>query len=329
MIVRADATPAMGIGHVMRLLALAEAHVDRGGSVVFAVNADAAAAADALKRRCLPVYLVHSASGSVGDAGEMSALAETTGSDVVVVDGYHFPPEYFANLRERELRAVAVDDTGASRPEADLVLDPDDPAFVLLRREFTSLPHRLDPTAGPVRRLLVTFGGSDPARGTAWVLRALPVGGPPVVTAVVGQSYRDDGELDAAARAAATRGYAVELLRGVTDMAALMATVDASVSAAGVTLWELAYMGVPTLAFTVADNQDANAATLANRQCIVNGGRLAHCSDEQISRLLARLVGDATLRTDIASRFGRLIDGRGAARSLARIDAIRRRATAA
>ncbi len=157
--VRADASVAMGTGHVMRCLALAQAWQDAGGDVVFAMAETGAAIQKRLQSEGLSIFPGESAPGSIEDAKEVVELARKQGARWIVVDGYQFGERYQRDLEQAGLKVLFVDDSGhATGYVADVVLNQNahacaelyesrhahtrlllGPRHALLRREFRAV----------------------------------------------------------------------------------------------------------------------------------------------------------------------------------------------
>jgi UDP-2,4-diacetamido-2,4,6-trideoxy-beta-L-altropyranose hydrolase len=298
-LIRADATPAIGLGHAMRCLALAQAHRDAGGEVVFAMADPPEPFAQRLR----------------GDGCGLRAADETVAlardAAWVVLDGYHFDAAY-----ERELRAVArllVVDDHESEHDADLILRQGLGArggdrvlagarYALLRREFRTWDAPPRPIAGDIRRVLVTLGGGDPGPVVETVLEAVARPGRAVQWIT--------GPLNP--RRAAPPG--VDVVVDAADMPARMHWADLAVTAAGSTSWELARVGTPQIAIELAANQTPVARALAEHGIAVRAGR--H-TDLDGARLAATIDGLTAPRREEMRRRGRAtIDGQGAVRVL-------------
>ncbi len=335
---RADASAVMGSGHLMRLMALAQAHRERGGAAVFVLS-KSSSGIELLARRGLEPFQTNSAAGTAAEADEVDELAARFGADAVVIDGYHFDAHYLARLG-RDRCMIVIDDLADRAIAADIIVNPGygaerlcyrtksgarlltGPDYALLRSEFTAhpaAPREHHEVAAPLR-LLVSFGASDPTRATARVLAQLPSLRAIVARVIVGADYCDDGELAAAAAQAASRGHIIELARDVRDMPWMMATADAAVTAAGATLWELAYMGLPAMAFAVAENQAATAARLAASGHVDCGGWLSAMDDAALTAALTSFFENHARRATLAERLAALVDGRGPERILTAID---------
>jgi UDP-2,4-diacetamido-2,4,6-trideoxy-beta-L-altropyranose hydrolase len=270
---RPDISPAIGTGHLMRCLALAELCMEQGKQVVFAVNGCPAALADRI--RGLGAGLQPLADQA--DPGELAALARRLRAIAIVLDGYHFSERYRAAVAELGLPVVAIDDgTVPFALHADIVVNTSPlaratdyadiargsrlllgPSYAPLRREFRHGPAGMPQPAPEDAHILLTFGGSDPAGLTLPVARALLDTLPAAakLDIVIGGALADVTDIEQLVRGHADR---VRLHRNTTRMAKLMRRATLAVTAAGSTLWELAYLTVPTIAVVVADNQAGN-----------------------------------------------------------------------
>jgi UDP-2,4-diacetamido-2,4,6-trideoxy-beta-L-altropyranose hydrolase len=326
MVVRADASVAIGLGHAMRCLTLAAA----AGEPAPMLMADPP---EAITARTDAVAPLRAAPGTPADAAETIAFARARGADWAVVDGYHFDGDYQQALVDAGLRVLAFDDHGhAGRYAAHLVLNQNLGAsealyadrapytylllglrYVLLRPEFRGAPRR--DIAPRARRVLISLGGSDPDDVSTRVLTALErVPGPLEVQVLIGGANPHGASLE---RAAARSPHAVELVRDARDVAARMRWADLAVAAAGGSAWELASVGTPQVSVALADNQRPAAAALAQAELAVVLGWHAEATDAAIAEAVASLARDPERRARLSARGQELIDGRGAERVLA------------
>src|SRR5258706_213935 len=206
LLIRADANAAIGAGHVMRCMALAQGWQDGGGTAVLAAAELPVAIEKRLVADEIEVVRLRSDPASGHDATELADLARQRTARWVVVDGERFGPDYFATLKKHALQILWLDDFGSVRAhDVNLILNQNPGAlrdayawcrdesrlllgtqYVTLRREFRQAKLRAE-APGVARNLLVTFGGSDPDNLTESVLRALATDPPGVnVTVVVG-----------------------------------------------------------------------------------------------------------------------------------------------
>lgn len=327
LILRADAGAAIGTGHFMRSLALAAACAPHD-DVVLAASAPPALI-DHAKRRGVTVVPMARSHPDPADVCETARLIPANGGCWVIVDGYHFDATFNNACRDAGARVLVVDDgPRLSRYDVDAVLDQNlgaarnaytvgpttrvllGPRFSLLRPEFAQTRRRATATAD-VRRLLLTFGGSDAARLTFQVLAAMKcLPGRFSTTVIVGAANPHRHELVEAARSLTD----VQILVDPVDMPAVMANADLAIAALGGTVWELACIGVPTLVISVGDRQGAIAKMLDVYGSHRWLGDSEPLEQGEIVEALITLADDAPGRA-IMCRLGQsLVDGEGAGR---------------
>lgn len=341
-LIRADASSALGHGHVMRCLALAAALRERGAIPVFAQveqAGDASAAIDAAGCRRLALASASDAAACL-QAWQNAALPPPA---ALVVDHYGLDERWVRALqagftaRGWAAPVVLVIDDLANRPLAgDWLLDQNwhaepalryapywqglaaqalfGPRFALLRREFAHARASLCERGPELSRVLLSFGGSDLPDATGRCIAVLREGfGDAMhIDAVVGA-----GNPHAAALVARWQGDAgVTLTVAATDMAARFAKADLFIGAGGSMTWERACLGLPGVTLTLADNQEPLCRALADAGEGVHLGPWTG-SDAQCQALLAavhELAADAPRRLAMGRRLATRLDGQGATR---------------
>jgi len=270
LVLRADGNSQIGLGHVMRLLALAEILRADFTETVLLIQAPDAALTALGQAAGVMVTALLAALPTKEAADLLPALLRPT--DILVLDGYGFTYEYQAAVRSLVARLVCLDDLHAFPFAADLVLNPAGgitpaaydlrqfgarllagPGYAPLRADFSFAPH--DSTASP-SRVLVCLGGADPrhlTQATAAALLALP--GVAHVHAVVGSAYAAWEALHAWA---GTQGPRLTLHRALpaAQLAALMQRCGAAVLSPSTISYEYcAAGGGLLLTLPTADNQ--------------------------------------------------------------------------
>jgi UDP-2,4-diacetamido-2,4,6-trideoxy-beta-L-altropyranose hydrolase len=338
LIIRTDASVALGTGHVMRCLALAQAWQDAGGDTVFTMAQYTPATEERLRSERFRVIALDVPPASVQDAAQVGQLARTEDSAWVVVDGYHFGAEYQRNVKRHGTRLLFIDDIGhAEHYFADLVLNQNlhagedlyrqrepytklllGPRYAVLRREFQSWREWRRETAPVGRKVLVTMGGSDTDNVTARAILALQL--IPIekleATVVVGGS---NPHIESLEQVASHSARSIRLLKNVQNMPELMAWADVAVAAAGSTCWELSLLGLPTILVDVAANQTPIAHALDQKGVAVHLGSPKNAVPELIAETLQSLLLSEDVRATMSQRARELVDGRGAARVISAI----------
>jgi len=284
-VIRADASVSIGSGHVMRCLTLAEAARARGAEIEFVCRAHPGNLNDLIRRAGFVVREISVAatedSKRSPDASQQEDADATIGAvqgkrfDWLIVDHYGLDQTWESRMRLHARKLMVIDDLADRRHDCDLLLDQNfhldgaprydglisptctrllGPRYALLRPEFADARTKMTPRAGRVRRVLVFFGGSDPANVTGRALEALSASdlGHLEVDVVVGitSPHFADLERQIVARPRTTLHVQVD------NMAQLMARADLALGAGGSTTWERLCLGLPSLVVTIAENQN-------------------------------------------------------------------------
>jgi UDP-2,4-diacetamido-2,4,6-trideoxy-beta-L-altropyranose hydrolase len=330
-LIRADAGARLGIGHVMRCLAFAQAWQDAGGQVEFLSASVSPLLRLRLASERMEVTDALAPPGSDSDAGATIARATSIGAKWIVVDGYQFGSEFQQSLKDAGFKLLFIDDYGhCDHYCADLVLNQNLYAherlytqrhkrttlllgarYALLRREFLCWDGFQRRTPSVARKLLVTLGGADPDNVIVKVLQALAAlrHDDVDVRAVLGPANQH-----AKQQLESSRFENVELLADVTKMPDQMAWADMAISGAGSTCWELLYMQVPSLLIVLADNQRGVAAELQERGLSWDLGCANNLSSERIATAVRQLLASTRNRERMSELGRNLVDGKGAFR---------------
>ena len=181
------------------------------------------------------------------------------------------------------------------------------PHYALVGPEYAQL-HPLVVPRTELRRLLVFFGGVDPDNLTGRVLEALldPALANLAVDVVLGlQSPHRQAVEELVARRPCTT-----LHGALPSLAGLILRADLAIGAGGVTTWERACLGLPSLVVAIAANQVPFLEALAQAGYLQLLGCIDNASTEQIrSALLKKLAEDPASETSTA-----LTDGYGTSR---------------
>lgn len=327
--IRADAGARMGIGHVMRCLALAQAWKKRGGDVVLYTHAEAPELLGRLLQEGLQIVRPRHEAGSLEEAREVASLADEAGLFWMVADGYHLSPDYLAAVKDGGIRLLVLDDLAVQDlSAADIVLNQNAYAseamypkvkrllagsrHALLRREFLEWHDRRGTEPEEAVEILVTLGGGDPDNVTRKVVELLAgmEGRRLRLKIIVGSANPHLENL----RQLSAGPHEIELLVNPPNLPELMSRADVAISASGSSCWELACLGLPMLLIITADNQRGVAARLQELGVAeVLGWHEDFPAADSLSRITG-LLNDQARRSRM-SMLGRcLVDGQGAAR---------------
>jgi UDP-2,4-diacetamido-2,4,6-trideoxy-beta-L-altropyranose hydrolase len=332
LLIRADANGNIGIGHLMRCLALAQAWQSRGGEAIFVTACPSDGLRQRLSQEGFQIITLEGAYPDPVDWAVTSKVLAVHPQMWVVLDGYHFDPSYQRHIKEAHHPLLVIDDMAhLEHYYADVVLNQNVHAtqlkyscepytqlllgtrYVLLRREFRSWREWQREFPQVARKVLVTLGGADPDNQTLKVIHALGqvhIDGLEA-TVIVGPSNPYLRELETTIY---NSQFTVRLVRNASTMPELMSWADLAVSGGGSTCWELAFMGLPNISMVLAENQRGIADGLSEASIVLNLGWFQQVIDDRIAEALSSLLRDRDRRQQM-SRAGRtLVNGGGSER---------------
>ncbi|TSA00412.1 MAG: hypothetical protein D4R81_07775 [Nitrospiraceae bacterium] len=311
---RTEGNHQQGMGDLWGGLALADECVAQGDECIVVVSGGDEAIAMITERG-------HRFSVAISPAVEEKILLSFL-PDVILVNQLNNPPSYIESLRRHATLVVTMDDTSEGAQRADLNINvlyhkPGavvEPQYIALREEFR-VAHTISRSVrSEVKEVLVTQGGSDTYGFTPRIVRALErMTFRPHCTVVVGPAFRHHDELQEALSASS---LGISVLRSVREMSRLMIDADLAVTAGGLTMFELACVGTPSVVVCGERFEVETAARLEQAGAVVNLGFGDDLNDEALLATMDWLARDVERRRHMAAKGKQLVDGRGCERIL-------------
>ncbi len=184
----------------------------------------------------------------------------------------------------------------------------------MLREEFSALrPVALArrKTLPQSPRIVISFGTSDPGKATLRVLAALQrVTHPVRIDVLVGRLCPHLGEIEAAISNDTRASLAVDPV----SMAQHFVDADIAIGAPGMTAWERACLGLPSIVIPVVDNQVDNAAALERHGAVTVLPVVERVTAEEIAVALTSLLGQPARWQAMSAAAAKVADGDGAKR---------------
>jgi len=347
-LVLCDGGGSIGVGHVIRSLALAEASVAAGHSVVVAGHFEGSFVQRQLAEAPVEVVQLNAPMAAV-DLQPVIDLLRRLRPDVLHVDSYDAP----GRLEELVVDVAVLsnmEDGSFGRRRADVVIDPtfgaeraprpdDGSTWQLRGSRYAPIRQRVidarRPYSGEIdneigagvgevaRSVLVVMGGTDPLGLAPTAVRLLAGTGLVLDVTVIAAG----GIAEPFRSAARGSRLSLDILAPVDDLAAMMARHDLVISAAGTSVWELCCIGVPMAVVWAVDNQrEGYDRVVAAGAAVGLGGpelgapKLSGdgLSGDDLSRfegavgLLRTALTDSRARADMVLAGRQVIDGLGA-----------------
>lgn len=347
--IRVDASSQIGTGHFMRCLTLADALKQRGAQIRFVSRHMPAHLQDMLVTKGHEFSLLNTSPNDQdfdhlthahwlgisqhADAQDTAQALSDHTWDWLVVDHYALDFRWESALRQTAKNILVIDDIADRQHDCDLLLDQNyyadmnsrytgkvpphcqlllGPRYALLREEFRHMRKQVKPRTGPVKRILVFFGGVDADNYTGRAIEALANTdiSDLHVDVVIGaqQPFREQIEITCAK-------HGVFCHVQTNRMAELMAAADLAIGAGGSASWERCCLGLPALVFAVAENQRHLVENAAIHGLLYAPLSRASNTSSMETHLKA-LLDNPYLLQSMSRRSLESVDGRGVQRVL-------------
>ena len=349
---RVDASNRIGSGHVMRCVALAEALRERKATVAFICRPSVGNLIKWLETsKGFKVHALDVVSESDATKDHLSGIDHQVDAvlvagilsqmdpriDWLILDHYGLDYRWEKAVRPYTERLMVLDDLADREHDCDLLLDQNfslehnryknlvpetcqqllGPRYAILRQEFSEGRKKTERKSQFNNRGLVSFGGSDPTNETAKTIAAISKTRSRKIAfdIVIGANYAYPDQVK----------QSLDSLPNVTPhfqtdrMAELMTEADFAIGSGGITMWERACLGLPSLVITVAENQVPSTRDLAKENLILWLGNSEDVTSDAIATHIDCLLSNRSLLKSLSSRSSSLTDGRGIQRVMNRL----------
>ena len=317
-----------GWGHLARSLAIADQLLTCGVHSTFLIAGEAQAARTLITDH----YSVQiSPLTSYFDAKYTLNVARQTGASGVLLDGYQFDNAYEKILADGGLSLAVMDDYGHNpHHHAKIIINGNlhysslglyksadvntrlllGPSFMPLHSRFQKLRTINRLASDRVSNILLVLGSSDTAGIMHIVLDILIEGSDDSTSITVAGLPPEPGSSESNWM---KRSVHIRWVRDPKELAVAMTHCDLAISAGGMTSYELAYMGVPTILVPATAHQVPVSQELAMRgAAIVSENPLV--ADRKLAQLITQIKNSTSQRQDMIRAGQAIFDGHGSMR---------------
>jgi len=256
--------------------------------------------------------------------------------DWLIVDHYAIDVRWEQALRSKCRKLMVIDDLADRQHDCDLLLDQNlgrmksdycslVPAscnvlvgshYALLRPEFAklrdySLGRR---TVSKIKKILISMGGIDQGNATGRILKALQGCSLPEdceITVIMGSNAPWLKEVNFLV---SQMNWPTKIKVNAQNMAVLMSNSDLAIGAAGSTSWERCCLGLPTLVFSLADNQIQIAKNLELAGVSIYIGSLSGNNLLKLRDKFSQLLSSPDQVSNLSKNAHSTVDGLGVER---------------
>ena len=244
-ILRTDGEERLGMGHIYRCLSIAY-HLT-GHEILFVTNKNAILGVEKIKASFFPMKQIE-------NENDMYEIVKEFQPDIVVNDILNTSKSYILELRKNVNRIVNFEDMGDGADFADCVINAvyeDDRKpnhytgfeYFFIRDEFFEVVPK--EFSNEVKNIVVLFGGSDPSNLTGKIYEIFQeiseIFHKIEFHIITGFGYRYKNEIED------DREHHIFIHNDVKLVSRYLQRADLAITSQGRTIYELAYMGVPTI----------------------------------------------------------------------------------
>lgn len=343
-VLRTDGGGTLGFGHINRCLVLADAIRERGGVpeiVLGTASPDThvhIAGAGHVCRQLDPAKIfdpeqtLHSAAFAIFDfshrktrshieeAHQLLEASQKNDTRTLLIDAKD--EECLSALTTMVADILVIPYAGA---DAEQVMpgaktDVRGLEYFVLDRAYLDKAFTDRPIPETVRNVLVTAGGSDPVGLTLFFLDVLEkIAAPLNINVVIGPGFAPDLTTAIALRAERMH-HNTCLIHTPDNLADEVFRADLALSASGLTKYELAYSGTPSLLVSIDRNHDISNQPFAALGTGLYAGKYGVVTIDELVASVKSLLGDAERRRALAKAGPAAIDGKGTQRLLDLLD---------
>ncbi len=315
-----EGSSEIGFGHITRCMSLYQAFSERELPVQFIVNGDSTIE-HLLKNTEYKIF------NWLEESDKLFNLLNN--SDIVIIDSYLADEDFYEAMSESVALNVYIDDNVRINYPKGIIVNGSILAekmdypfvnqveyllgsqYIPLRREFWDVPEKKINES--LQNIMITFGGDDLRNITPTILKILTEEYPLLnKKVIVGSGFKNISEIED------LKDDKTELIYypDAKGMLNTMLESDIAISAGGQTLYELAMVGLPTIAIGVAYNQEHNVKNWQNVGFVEFAG---FWDDENLhDNILEKLdlLKDQKVRIKKCIKGKESVDGKGAFRTV-------------
>lgn len=337
LIIRADAFKEIGSGHVMRCMALAQTWLSYNGRIAFISHCESESIRNQIIAegiKLIPIYKPAYDQNEINNIINISnkSVPKSKKETWFVLDGYSFDQDYQKAIMNAGYKLIVIDDMNHnSFYHTNILLNQNlhadglgyktgndtvkllGPKYALLRKEFCQWRNWKTHNPPIASKILITLGGSDNKNLTGTVLNALKKVkiNNIQVSVVIGPTNKNISKIKKELIAAK---YKHELIKSPSDISMLMSWADIAISAGGSTSWEMAFMGLPSVAIVLSEDQKEIVDELDNKKASLNLGWYEDLNQNKIVSAIEEIMLNQKARNVQTKVKKKLVDGLGSQR---------------
>ena len=327
--IRVDASPEIGIGHIMRCLTLAQELKNNFDKIIFLTRKDSGDFTETIMKNEFEVIFIPTNNDSDIIKNLITTYSEN--KNFLLIDHYDVDSNFESSLKNIFEKIFVIDDLANRKHDCDLLIDQNyyrdlnhrykkliqndtitllGSKYAIIRPEFRNINKKTIKKNSQIKKILVSFGGSDPTNECKKALDALCSieNNQFEIVAIVG-IYNNKFER---LKKLYEKYSNIKIYRHVNDLSRLMLNSDLFIGAGGTTTWERFYMGLPSIVIVISDDQKESIEFLSDMGHIINLGLAKNVTMKTYIQTLQKLNSDLIYNMSLNNQ--KLVDGNGSNR---------------
>lgn len=322
---RVDALPTIGIGHLIRCLALSEELMRRDHVCYFLSKIDNDELTSIIRKSKVNYQKIKTNATLQEDLEYLLNFSNGNDIDWIVTDHYGINTKYIQEIKQNNYKVLSVDDTAQIHYYSDIVLNQNIGSeklkfsaekhtkfllglkYAILKDQLLKKDQKIE--KNKVKKVLIMLGGTDKDNFTLKILKFLePFSENIEFTVVVGplNPFYDDIK-----DYVKEENLKIRVTKSPENMVDVYLEQDIAISAGGSSCYELAYFGIPNIIVTIADNQLRIAHELNKQNVSIYLGKKDEIKAEQLKKKFEELVNNHSLQKNMSCNGKKLVDGKG------------------
>ena len=337
--IRVDSSTKIGYGHFMRCMALADT-LQKNFEINFITRSLEGSLISYIQKKGFSIFRFYSNSKKINEKNDaqktISLIKKHSGSkNILIVDNYQLSKKWETDVKPFVHKLIVIDDLSNRSHNCDLLIDQNlhtkvnglykglipsncvkliGPKFSMIRKEFRMMRKSVKPRTFPIKKILVSFGGSDIENQTRVALNSIKkMNGKINVDVVVGKANKTKKTL----KIFCNKNKHFTYHEQIDNIADLMLSSDLSIGSSGSTTWERCILGLPAIVSISSNDQMDIANSLSQKKCIINLGDAKKLKEANYINIITNLKKN-DLR-NMSKNSMDLVDGNGTQRILKHI----------
>lgn len=320
---RVEAAPELGMGHLVRCLALADKLKCPTSDIDITFITSGNSAGDRI-RRCgygsidLPL--------SVNFVEEIKYYECDLNKSIFITDIPNIPEKYIKALQENGCRVISIDDCSKTVFYSDILINPNlnptvqhayssgteyykGPEYVILKKAFEKYEGKKKQIKEKVESLFLCFGGGDTNNITGKIVNiSKKIGIDTNVVIGMLYPYKDD-------LIKSVEGHKnIKIKINANNIDGLIDEADLAIISGGTLLYETCAVGTPAIIICQNEDQNTESEFFAQNNAAINLGLYDKLNEKAVLETVHNLINDHKNRMLLSKNAKHLIDAKGADR---------------